>query len=100
MTDPSTASIIVALIGLFGVIIGGGLKLMWDVRGIKSGVHETREQVQNSHEENFRDDIDNKHVEQMAALSVITDRLDKSDRRQWKAINKQNIKIERLIKKK
>lgn len=99
MSEDSLIAVIVALIGAGALVFATLAKIVWDMRAMKAGIHETREQVQNDHTTGLRDDLDDKHAKQMAALEVISKQLVKSDRRQWKAINAQDAKIKQLAKK-
>lgn len=100
MSEDSIVAIVVALITAFSVILGGMIKMMVDMRAMKTGIHETRNQVQNDHTTGLRDDLDGKHAQQMQALRSMSKKLKKSDRRQWKAIDKQRAQLDVLIKKK
>lgn len=98
MSEESLINIVVALIGAGALVFGVLAKIVWDMQALKHGIHETREQVQNDHPTNMRDDLDAMHGFQMNALGDISQQLMKSDARQWKAIHKQNGKIKKLSK--
>lgn len=63
-----TEGILIAIIPALGALLGLVIKIMYDS-------HKTRSQVENTHTQNLRDDIDAKHQESMTAIRHLAEEL-------------------------
>lgn len=94
--------VILALIGTIGSVITAALALIVnDLKKVKKDAAISRNQTQNSHKSNLRDDIDDKHdavLEKLVAqdghnqeVLKILGGLERSDVQQWSVINELRV---------
>lgn len=93
MTEPVIITLITVLgggvLGILATLVGKINNVGRRVRQVGKDATIAREQTQNSHETNLRDDLDTKHEETHKVLGIVLDQikgLQTSDNNQWAAI--------------
>lgn len=95
MTEAVTITMITVvgggLLGILGTLVAKVNHVGKRVNQVGEDATIAREQTQNSHEINFRDDMDAKHEETHRVLGIVLEQLEglhRSDNNQWAAIER------------